>query len=351
MKLKAIALTLVCTFLLSACSAKENTVQSNESSTPKEKIVWRLQTIYNPETMQDEMAIILADEIKKATNGRLEIEIYPPGALSPVSDVVTNLSHGVYDMAVTFGNTFSGVLPEGDLEAGLPFAWESADEVYDAMENRGLGDLIRQAYNEMGINWYWIAHEPNYNTLCNFEIKSINDLKGKKIRALGVWGKLYEKLGAATSALPGPEVYQALQLGTIDGAHYGWSSLKDNNLSEVVKYDVYPSAAFISMAALINQDSLNNLPEDLKAVVETIVRDACMGPVSNYHVAATKAGVREAEANGGVTPVYLSDEDVETMRKAAIEVWDELAAKSERMSKGIEILKQQSRDYGRKVDW
>lgn len=326
--------------------------KSTGSAVPKGEVVtWRLQSIYSPNTMQDEMGIMIKEELEKATNGRLKVELYPPGALAPVNDTVTYLSKGSYDMAVTFGNTFSGVIPEGDLEVGLPFAWQSPDEVYDAMENRGLGDLIREAYGELGINWYWMAHEPNYNALTTFPVNSINDLKGKKIRALGVWGKLYEKLGASPVALPGPEVYQALQLGTIDGAHYGWSSLKDNKLAEVVDYNVYPTAGFICMAILVNQKSMDALPEDLRACVDSVIRQTAAGYISNWHQAATKQGVREAEQSGGVEPQRLSDADVEVMRKAAIQVWDELAAKSPRMKKGVEILKQQSKDYGRSVDF
>lgn len=323
---------------------------SSSASTQK-TVTWRLQSIYSPNTMQDQMGIMIKEELEKATNGRLKIEIYPPGGLAPVNDTVTMLSQGAYDMAVTFGNTFAGVIPEGDLEAGLPFAWQSADEVYDAMENRGLGDLIQEAYDELGINWYWMAHEPNYNALTTFPVKSVNDFKGKKIRALGVWGKYYDKLGASTVALPGPEVYQALQLGTIDGAHYGWSSLEDNKLDEVVDYNVKPTAAFISMAILINQKSLNALPDDLRVIVESVTKTATMGPISNWHVVSTKNAVRTSEQKGTITPQMLSDADVEVMRKAAIQVWDELAAKSDRMAKGIEIIKQQNRDYGRSVDF
>lgn len=325
---------------------------SDEQTAQKEpEYTWRLQTIYNLDTMQGVIATQIAEELERVTNGRLAVEIYPPGGLCPTNDMLTMLSKGAFDMGVSFGNTFSGIIDEGDLEAGLPFAWESADEVYDAFENRGLGDLIQSAYDELGINWYWIAHEPNYNTLTNFEVTGVDSYKGKKIRALGVWANYYQKLGATPTNVSGPEVYQALQLGTIDGAHYGWSSLKDNNLSEVVDYAVQPTAAFISMAILVNQESLEKLPEDLRAVVEETCRMASQGFISNTHVVSTKAAVREAFDSGEVTPIVLPDEEVLKMRKAAVEVWDEVAKKSDRMAKGVEILKQQSRDYGRQVDF
>lgn len=333
-------------------STNSSSVNSgSQTANTEPEYTWRLQTIYNLDTMQGVIATQIAEELEKVTNGRLKVEIYPPGGLCQTSDMVTLLSDGAFEMGVSFGNTYSGMIPEGDLEAGLPFAWESADEVYDAFENRGLGDLIREAYDEYGINWYWIAHEPNYNTLTNFKVDSLDDYKGKKIRALGVWASYYQKLGASPTNVSGPEVYQALQLGTIDGAHYGWSSLKDNNLSEVVDYAIEPSAAFISMAILVNQDALAALPEDLRVVVDETCRMASMGFISNTHVVSTKAAVEEAFESGEVTPITLSDSDVETCRKYAVEVWDELAKKSDRMKKGVEILKQQSRDYGRKVDF
>ena len=60
-------------------------------------------------------------------------------------------------------------------------------------------------------------------------------------RALGVWADFLAALGASPTNIAGTEVYQALQLGTIDGALYGWSSLSDsNNIREVAQYALSP---------------------------------------------------------------------------------------------------------------
>ena len=220
------ALLALCTVLatLSACggSPSESTSEGETSSgTPSgEVITWRLQSNYALDSLEGDMAKNLKESLEKATNGRLQVELYEPGALCQASDIVTYLSQGAFDCAVIFGSTYSGVLPEADLGTGIPFAWESSSEVYDAMENYGLLDVIQEAYNELNIKYYWNAHEPNYNTLCNFYVDSIDDYAGKKIRALGVWGDYYAAIGAAPVNIPGTEVYQALQLGTIDGAHY-----------------------------------------------------------------------------------------------------------------------------------
>ena len=126
------------------------------------------------------MAKNLKESVERATNGRLQIELYEPGALCQASDIVTYLSQGAFDCAVIFGSTYAGVLPEADLGTGIPFAWESSSEIYDAMENYGLLEVIQEAYSELNIKYYWNAHEPNYNTLCNFYVDSIDDYAGKR---------------------------------------------------------------------------------------------------------------------------------------------------------------------------
>ena len=299
------------------------------------------------------MAKNLKESLEKATNGRLTVELYDPGALCQASDIVTYLSQGAFDCAVIFGSTYSGVLPEADLGTGIPFAWESSSEIYDAMENYGLLDIIQEAYGELGIKYYWNAHEPNYNTLCNFEVKSVSDYAGKKIRALGVWGDYYAAIGASPVNIPGTEVYQALQLGTIDGAHYGWSALSDsNNIREVAKYAICPSLCYCQMATVVNQKSLDSLPADLRDVVDETIRLANIGVIGQDHVAGTEKSVRDAVQGGYTELVELPDDVVAELREIAItQVWEELAAKSDRMARGIEIIKQQSRDYGRQVDY
>lgn len=318
-----------------------------------ETVTWRLQSNYALDSLEGEMAENLKESLEKATNGRLQVELYEPGALCQASDIVTYLSQGAFDCAVIFGSTYSGVLPEADLGTGIPFAWESSSEIYDAMENYGLLELIQEAYSELNIKYYWNAHEPNYNTLCNFEVNSVEDYAGKKIRALGVWGDYYAAIGASPVNIPGTEVYQALQLGTIDGAHYGWSALSDsNNIREVAKYAILPSLCYCQMATVVNQTSLDKLPADLRDVVDETIRLANIGVIGQDHVAGTEKSVRDAVQGGYVELVELDDEVVAELRKIAItKVWEDLAAKSERMARGIEIIKQQNRDYGRQVDY
>ena len=159
--------------------------------------------------------------------------------------------------------------------------------------------------------------------------------------------------GASPTNIAGTEVYQALQLGTIDGALYGWSSLSDsNNIREVAQYALSPSMCFCQMATVVNQDSLNKLPEDLRSIVDETIRLANIGVIGQAHVVGTEKSVRDAIQGGYTELSPLPDDVLAEMREIAVtQTWEELAAKSERMARGIEIIKQQNRDYGRQVDY
>ena len=277
--------------LLTACGGDTAGSDSGvgESSSGGETITWRLQSSYSLNSLQGDMATNLKEALETATNGRLQVELYEPGALCQTSDILTYLSQNAFDCAVIFGSTFSGLIPEADLACGIPFAWESSAEIYDVMENYGLLDVIQEAYGELNLKYYWNAHEPNYNVLANFQVESLEDFHGKKIRALGVWGDFLAALGASPTNIAGTEVYQALQLGTIDGALYGWSSLSDsNNIREVAQYALSPSMCFCQMATVVNQDSLNKLPEDLRSIVDETIRLANIGVIGQALVVGTE---------------------------------------------------------------
>lgn len=312
-------------------------------------ITWKMQASYPVGTTVMMNGVEWAKAIEKLTNGRLKVEILPPGAMCGVKDIVTYLEKGVFDCAVTYGGFYTGLIPETDLEIGLPQGHRSWDEVWDVMYNRGLGDIISEAYAEHNIKWYPAAADCYYHFNTNFPVRKLSDLKGKKIRALGVYGKYVQKLGASAVVVPGAEMYMAMKLGTIDGAIYGASGLQDVKLHEVVKYYTLPTSAQIALSMLINKDSLAKLPPDLRTVVEVGTR-YILNDTSMRYITQCKDSLNKSVNMGSVEISWLPEEEMAKMRTLVKPLWGELAAKSPRMKKGVEILKQQMRDLGRPMD-
>lgn len=312
-------------------------------------IHWKLQASYPIGTAVTMHAVEWAKAIEKLTSGRLKVQVLPPGAMCGVTDIITYLGRGVFQASVTAGPFYTGTIPEGVLELGLPLSHQSYDEIWDAMENRGLGDLIREAYGEHNVEWWYAAGDPYYHFATTFPVNKLEDFKGKKIRAVGIYGEYVQKLGASAVVVPGAEMYMALKLGTIDGAIYGASGLQDIKLHEVVDYYVQPTAAHVAICLVINKDALAALPDD----IETIVRESTqyiLHDTGMRYIRISKDSFDKSVLTGSVKVARLPEEELIKMRKLVAPLWDEWAAKSPRMKKGVEIIKQQMRDLGRPID-
>ncbi|MCD6486212.1 MAG: TRAP transporter substrate-binding protein DctP [Syntrophobacterales bacterium] len=325
------------------------TLSSSVMAADKKVIKWKMQAAYPLGTTVMMHGVEWKKFIEKMTNGRLQVDILPPGAMCAVGDIVTYLEKGVFDCAVSYGGYYTGLIPETDFEIGLPMGHITWDEYWDAYWNRGLGEIIREAYAEHNIVQYPCAAGCYYNFNTNFPVNKLSDLKGKKIRALGIYGKYVQALGGSAVVIPGGELYMAMKLGTIDGAIYDGSGLQDVKLHEVVDYYTFPTAAQIALSFLINKDSLEKLPSDLRAIVNYGTR-FILEDSGNRYITNTKKSMNKSVVMGSVTKCWLPAEELAKARKLVAPLWDELATKSPRMKKGVEILKQQMRDLGRPMD-
>jgi len=312
-------------------------------------IKWKMQVTHPFGNAGSNSAFAWAEVMNKMTNGKLEVEILPPGAMCPTSQMLQFIEKGVFDCGITYGGFYTGMIPETDLEIGLPLGHQTWDEVWDAMWNRGLADVIREAYAEHGIKWYPTAADCYYHFNTNFPVEKLDDLKGKKIRAVGVYGKYVQSIGASVTTVHPAEMFMAMKLGTIDGAIYGATGLQDVKLHEVVKYYTFPTSAQIALSLVVSQKSIDSLPEDIRNVVELGSRYV-ISDLSNKYITHCKDSMNKSLISGSVEKSILSETELAKMRKRVKPIWDELAAKSPRMKKGVDILKQQMRDLGRPMD-
>ncbi|MGC9325784.1 MAG: TRAP transporter substrate-binding protein DctP [Desulfomonilia bacterium] len=320
------------------------------ASAAKDKpIVWKMQASYPVQTTVMMHGREWSKYIEELTAGKFKCEILPPGAMCAVADIVSYLEKGVFDCAVSYGGFYTGLIPETDLEIGLPMGHQTWDEYWDAYFNRGLGDVIKEAYAEHNIMHYPMAAGCYYHFNTNFPVTKIEDLKGKKIRALGIYGKYVEALGGSAVTIPGGELYMAMKLGTIDGAIYDASGLMDVKFHEVVKYYTFPTAAQIALSFLICKDSFDKLPDDLKPTIDLGTRFIMMDTSMRY-IKETKESLHQAEALKSVEKTWLPEEELVKARKLIKPLWEEIAQKSPRMRKGVDILYEQMRFVGRPMD-
>jgi TRAP-type mannitol/chloroaromatic compound transport system substrate-binding protein len=161
------------------------------------------------------------------------------------------------------------------------------------------------------------------------EIKSVEDLKGLKFRVGGFAGRVLERLGVVPQNIPGGEIYQALEKGTIDAAE--WVGPYDDlklGFYKVAKQYYYPGfwEGGPQLSIYINAKAWDALPNDLKAIVEQAASYSHVDMQARYDANNPQA-LRKLVSEG--TRVAAFPREVLTAAlKAANEVYSELNDKN-----------------------
>jgi len=215
----------------------------------------------------------MCNAITKASGGRLVVKPFVGGSIVPVYKELDAVHERVLDMCYTCPMYNLDKWPAAGLISSRPGALPG--EALRTWFNYGGG---YQLMNEMmgGYNVLTFAGAlsplpPEVFFHSKKKIMTVDDLKGLKARCMGDGGEILKRMGAATVIIPGGELYEAMQRGTIEAFEY--STLASNwNMSfqEVADYVIIsPSRAPSDpQCVFVNKDAWNELPDDLKQLVQ-----------------------------------------------------------------------------------
>jgi TRAP-type C4-dicarboxylate transport system substrate-binding protein len=296
----------------------------------EEKFVWRHQSCIPAGDDRYEIgdAKVFPEIIKKRTNGRLELTVYPAGALCPVPQMLDSAGAGMFDSMLACGAYWQGALPVGGPETGLPMSFRNNDDIYNIFWDLGAEDLMKKVYARHNVYYLTVLAMGGGGVSTKKPIQKIEDYKGLKIRGVGSYMDFLAKLGASPVFLPMDEIYMAVSLGTVDGLFTAWTSQVGLKLYEVTTHmalpELYPT---YTNHILVNMNSWKKLPKDLQQTVQAAAREYSHW-FSRWNAQDSEKS-RNMLVEKGVKPIEIRKSDLEIMDKAAQEVWDEYAAKSE----------------------
>jgi TRAP-type mannitol/chloroaromatic compound transport system substrate-binding protein len=169
------------------------------------------------------------------------------------------------------------------------------------------------------------------------EIKETGDLQGLKFRMGGFAGRVLGKLGVVGQQIPGGEVYQALEKGTIDAAE--WVGPHDDEklgFHKVAKYLHIPGVLELcaNNCMYINKNEWAALPPGYQAMLRAACAYALMEMLASYDAKNAKALARVVAQ--GAQLVVLTPEVLRALRVALEAVLDEEAGKSEQFKRVLE---------------
>jgi len=217
-------------------------------------------------------AELFAKKVGELSGGKFTISTHAAGELMPAFGVLDGVSNATVEMAHTAPYYFFGKDPTYALDCAVPFGLNSRQMTAWMFEGNGL-KLLREHYAKVGI-----INFPMGNTGTQMggwfrkEINSVADLKGLKFRCGGFAGKVLERLGVVPSNIPGGEIYQALEKGTIDAAE--WVGPYDDlklGFHKVAPHYYAPGFWEVGpqLSLYINQKAFDGLSGEYKAIIES----------------------------------------------------------------------------------
>src|SRR3954468_4329349 len=165
-------------------------------------------------------AEVFAKKMGEMTGGKFQVSVHAAGELMPAFGVVDGVQNGTVEAAHTAPYYFFGKDETFAIGGAIPFGLNSRQMSAWTFEGNGL-KLMREFYAK-----YNIIHFPCGNTGAQMggwmrkEIRSAADFKGLKFRIGGFAGRVLERMGGVPQNIPGGEIYQALEKGTIDAAEW-----------------------------------------------------------------------------------------------------------------------------------
>jgi TRAP-type mannitol/chloroaromatic compound transport system substrate-binding protein len=296
-------------------------------ASPKQKIKWRMQTHWpTGNWYYDPIFEGFARRIKEATNGELEIETHQPNSIVSTGDVLRGVRRGTLEGAMIYPAYWVGDIPAAGHLNGNFGTWDSMEEMQFFLHDMGALKIIREAYASRGI--YQVGPISNGGTAIysNKRLETPKDFEGFKVRSNGSSAQVFEKMGAAPVSISGGELYQALQTGVVDGAHWGGVSAGwGMNLQEVNKYIVQPNlAAHQNSEVFFSLEAWNKLGADFKRVIEDAVLATHLEAAGMFMIRdLQRMKDFQSEYNGEI--VYMNNDSVELLRLKSLEVVDELS--------------------------
>jgi len=345
--LTMLIVSLVALLIPTGCGEEEG--EGEPTATPTKVYEWSFQTSESPGMVSyDKVFPDFIESVEKMSDGRLKLTMYPGGALVPLTEIHNAVADGTIEMGFSTGAFWAGTVPVGVLALGLPFSCETMEEMEVWYYERGVLDVLRDAYAEQNVHLLSPLIGVPYGSIMSSEpIESLDDLDGKNIRTIGYFGSIWEAFGATTTMTDISEIYTSVAQGIVDGANIGNPArFVAINLQDVAKYYTMPPlSSYASGEFFVNLDDWNDLPDDLQEILTVAAQRASTGFATYF--AYEDAEALETFRDAGVEINWFSDEEVEELREVAVGVWDQLALQDEYTAEIIDLTKDYMRYLGR----
>lgn len=296
--------------------------------------VLRIQSLWQAGSINQKVFERFAENVEAASDGRLVVEPMPVKSVVAHNETLEAVGSGILEGQHTASVYFAGRDPAfgllGDLNAGYEDPYQMTMWFY----HRGGLELARELYRKHNLYYVGPVLWGVESIPMTQKVDSVAAFEGVKLRMPeGPASDIFRRVGAAPTNIPGSEVYTSLERGVIDGTDWGTLSMnQDLGYHKIAPFPIYPGIHSMPVGDMaINLDTWNGLPDDLKAIFETAVRDFNLDMIQTLKAGDIEA--QQAARDEGATLVDWSPEERKKLREIAAEVWADYGSKNELANK------------------
>ena len=269
-----------------------------------------------------------AQRIKDISGGSLEIKIYPKNTLLPALAVFDACSSGQIDAFHSGPYYWKGKNSAFSLYSGMPFGF-TAEEINSWMLFGGGLELWREQYSKYNL-YPFMGGNTNIQMGGWFKkpIKSLEDMKGLKMRIPGLGGEVFSKMGVNPILLPAGEIYTSLERGVIDATEWVGPALD-------IKMGFYKVAPYYYsgwhepgsiLELTFNKNMWSTLAEEHKAMIE--VSSSEMNSNMTYEFHAQNIQALQKLKDLDITMMQYPQDVIKAGKIALDDVVNELSSKN-----------------------
>lgn len=294
-------------------------------------IHWKMGSAYASTLPQlGTLAKKLDRDIWRVSNGMLEIKFYEPGALVPPLEMFDAVRAGAIDAAFSSPGFWGNKVPALQLFAAIPFG-PSAKEFLAWIYFGGGQELFNEIYHKNGIHSLFCGLiAPEASGWFRKRIRTVDDLKGLKMRFFGLGAKVVKKLGVIPSRLTAGDIFVAFESGDIDAAEFSMPAIDMKlGLHRMVKNYYFPGWHQPStlFELMVNLKKWESLTASAKAQVEAVCGDNIRYGLAEGEAAQFQA-LKTLQAQG-VTIHRWPGEILDALKSA----WNEVAKEEAKADK------------------
>jgi TRAP-type mannitol/chloroaromatic compound transport system substrate-binding protein len=289
----------------------------------QDKVRWKMQSAFGSAlTHLGPSGVRFTKDLERMSGGKFEVKFFEPGALIPPLECFDAVSKGSIESCWTTPGYHTGKYPSLAFFTTVPFGPSFGEFLAWKWFGGGnkLRDEIYAKHDLVAIDCFCIG--PETSGWFRQEIKSIEELKGLKMRFFGLGAQVMQKLGVSTQLLAAADIYQALERGVIDATEFSMPAMDIKlGFHQIAKFNYFPGwhQQVSCSEFLMNKKAFDALPDAYKAMIE-VAGNAQVA----YTYAETEATqfdvMAEMRDKHKVQVKRWSDQDLAAFEKAWLEV-------------------------------